>query len=547
MSASPSGSGRARARSPGAGSGLRARRAGGGSTSTAPGAGGASGGGGAASRVSPPRPLRIAFLHPDLGLGGAERLVVDAAAGLARRGHDVTMFTSHYSADRSFAETRQGLFPVIVYGDWMPRQVLNRLHIVFATLRALWLAACVCLGYSRYEVFVCDQISAYVPVLRVLSPRSRILFYCHFPDQLLSARTSALKRAYRVPFDLAEEVTTGMADQVVVNSRFTRGVFDATFKGLAGRVEPDVLYPCIDTASITPLPRPAEALAAGPSFLSINRYERKKDVALAVRALAALRADPARYGADPALVARARLTIAGGYDTRVQENVEYHAELVSMAREAGMAEAVTFLRSFSDEGKRTLLAECTAVVYTPSNEHFGIVPVECMAAGRPVIAVASGGPLESIKDGTTGLLCEPTPEAFAAAMARLMVSDHAARASEGAGEGGGDGDGEGDAPKGSAAMGAAGRRRVEALFSRDAFADRLEGMCRALVGEPPIRYMSAPTLCLCGLTAMSAALTAALFVAMRLRDLATTGRLFAGSGYAGPHDAAWRAAVEEHI
>ena len=90
----------------------------------------------------PPAPaagLRVAFLHPDLGLGGAERLVVDAAAGLRRLGHAVVVFTSHYEASRSFAETRSGAFPVRVYGDWLPRALLGRLHIVFATLRMLWL------------------------------------------------------------------------------------------------------------------------------------------------------------------------------------------------------------------------------------------------------------------------------------------------------------------------------------------------------------------------------------------------------------------------
>ena len=36
--------------------------------------------------------LRIAFLHPDLGIGGAERLVVDAAVALKQKGHDITMY-----------------------------------------------------------------------------------------------------------------------------------------------------------------------------------------------------------------------------------------------------------------------------------------------------------------------------------------------------------------------------------------------------------------------------------------------------------------------
>jgi hypothetical protein len=43
-----------------------------------------------------------------------------------------------------------------------------------------------------------------------------VVFYCHFPDQLLAARTSALKRLYRKPLDWFEEVTTGMATTLLV-------------------------------------------------------------------------------------------------------------------------------------------------------------------------------------------------------------------------------------------------------------------------------------------------------------------------------------------
>ena len=50
----------------------------------------------------------VAVLHPDLGLGGAERLVVDAAAELAARGHEVVVFTGHHDEARCFAETVGG-------------------------------------------------------------------------------------------------------------------------------------------------------------------------------------------------------------------------------------------------------------------------------------------------------------------------------------------------------------------------------------------------------------------------------------------------------
>ena len=80
------------------------------------------------------------------------------------------------------------------------------------------------------------------------------------------------------------------------------------------------------------------------------------------------------------------------------------------------------LRSFTDRQRALLLAAGTAVLYTPPREHFGIVPLEAMAASRPVVASNSGGPCESVVHRETGLLCEPTPVAFAGAMQFLLVS-----------------------------------------------------------------------------------------------------------------------------
>lgn len=51
---------------------------------------------------------KIMFFHPDLGIGGAERLVVDAAVGLQELGHEVTIFTSHRDISHCFDEARDG-------------------------------------------------------------------------------------------------------------------------------------------------------------------------------------------------------------------------------------------------------------------------------------------------------------------------------------------------------------------------------------------------------------------------------------------------------
>lgn len=63
-----------------------------------------------------------------------------------------------------------------------------------------------------------------------------------------------------------------------------------------------------------------------------------------------------------------------------------------------------FLLSVPAQLKSALLNAATLLLYTPSNEHFGIVPLEAMLAGVPVLAANSGGPLETITDSETGWL-----------------------------------------------------------------------------------------------------------------------------------------------
>jgi len=53
---------------------------------------------------------RIVFLHPDLGIGGAERLVIDAAVGLQSLGHKVTILTSHCDRNHCFTEAKDGKY-----------------------------------------------------------------------------------------------------------------------------------------------------------------------------------------------------------------------------------------------------------------------------------------------------------------------------------------------------------------------------------------------------------------------------------------------------
>ena len=81
---------------------------------------------------------------------------------------------------------------------------------------------------------------------------------------------------------------------------------------------------------------------------------------------------------------------------------------------------VEFLGAVPDEGVRELFRRTTAVLL-PGEEDFGIAPVEAQACGRPVVAIARGGALETVIDGVTGVLvADPSSDAFADGIDRVQ-------------------------------------------------------------------------------------------------------------------------------
>jgi glycosyltransferase involved in cell wall biosynthesis len=141
-----------------------------------------------------------------------------------------------------------------------------------------------------------------------------------------------------------------------------------------------ILYPPVNTKRYVPTGQPPEDY-----FLIVSRLIPYKRIDLAVRAFSRL-----------------------GYPLVIVGDGRDRQHLAEMA-----APNVTF-RGWMPHGPEVvdLFQRCRAFIF-PGEEDFGIAPVEAQAAGRPVIAYAAGGALDTVVEGETGVFFrEPTPEAL---------------------------------------------------------------------------------------------------------------------------------------
>ena len=215
---------------------------------------------------------------------------------------------------------------------------------------------------------------------------------------------------------------------------------------------PTLLSPGVDTQRF----RPAAARApySPPVIVHPARLLPWKGVHVTVQALGILR--------DNGVPAQLVLTDTQRIADWDRELDGYRSSIKAQISALDLGDRVE-LRDVSYAEMPALYTSADVVVYPSiAPEPFGLVPVEAMAAGKPVIATRTGGIPESVLDGETGLLVAPNcPDALADALQHLFAD-----------------------PPLSRRMGKAGRRRVLAHFDLHRYLDTLDAWYKSGAPAP---------------------------------------------------------------
>lgn len=342
------------------------------------------------------RILQVTHAYPPT-FGGVESHVWDVAHGLARRGHEVLVLTG--------GRPRPG-------DDDGPVPVLRREGVGVQALLAARAGA----GPAELRPELVDRLRALVdPVVGDFGPDVLHLHNGHhFGPELarvcLGAEAATVNGVHdRVGERLSPQVLDWPWDLVAYASAYLRDALPTTRPAA-------VRWLGIDTAVFSAT-GPVDARLAElprPVVFHPARLLRWKGVDTGVRAFARLRR---RIGGGTlVLCASSDIADAPG------EVESYRRQLTRIADRLGVADAVRFL-SFDRPRIADAYRAADLVWYpTVDDEPLGLVPLEAMATGTPVVVTRSGGMRETVVDGVTGLAVDKgDDEALAEAAARVLT------------------------------------------------------------------------------------------------------------------------------
>jgi glycosyltransferase involved in cell wall biosynthesis len=359
--------------------------------------------------------MDIAIYH-DLPSGGAKRSLYEAVR-LLSRSHNVHLYSLSTAAEE-FCDVRPFVERWTVY-EYRPGALFGR---PFGRMNQVqrWrdlnrlddLSREIATDIDRegYDVVLAEPCMWTQAPLVLRHLETPAIYYCQEPPRgLYDSAVSGYPNAtgwravldridpaiamYRSTLRRLDWEAVRSARVVLVNSRFMRDAIAAIYG-----IEPKVAYLGVDPT----LWRPLLGVERGRYVLSVGAIQPHKGFRFLVESLATIRIDH-----RPPL-----LLVGNAVDPAERQAIEALATRLGVAlRIETLLDEPLLVRRY---------CEAALVAYAPYNEPLGLVPLEAMACGTPVVGVLEGGLPETLLDGVTGLLVERDASTFGAAIEHLF-------------------------------------------------------------------------------------------------------------------------------
>jgi len=357
--------------------------------------------------------MRIALYH-NLHSGGAKRVVNAQIASLATR-HNIVVYS--LVGAMPLSDTRIPVRTEIHRPMPMARSPLGRINPLLRAVDILRLnelarRLAARIDHDGFDVVLVHpcQVTQAPLVLRWL--RTPTLYYCQeLPRQhyepspvrsyyrrgpLASAVDTfdPLPKIHRAVIRIADRRSVVKAKTVAVNSRYSQANVHAAY-GLQAHL----CYLGVDSKAFNLLPRQRER-----TVLSVGALTPLKGFDFIIEAVATIPA-----------AERPQLLVISNYQ---EANERAYLEELAATRGVRLELRV----GIPDTELQAAYASAGCVAYAPVREPFGLVALEAMAAGAPIVAVAEGGVAETVIDGETGLVVPREPFAFGSALQALLAA-----------------------------------------------------------------------------------------------------------------------------
>ncbi|HDQ23092.1 MAG TPA: glycosyltransferase family 4 protein [Candidatus Uhrbacteria bacterium] len=308
--------------------------------------------------------MKVALLHDYLNqAGGAERVLL----ALAELFPDAPIHTLIHDKKRLLGFENKN-----IKTSFLQKMPFSSSHIRWYL--PLMPSAIEQLDLSGHDIVI-SSTSALIKGV-ITHPQTLHICYCHTPTRYLWSEAHQYHKEIKegkivknfLPYILNnlrlwDQVAAQRVNYFIANSNFIA----QRIKNYYNR-ESAVIYPPVDTENFY------TSNELGDYYLIISRLKPYKKVNLAIQAFNKLNIPLKIIGIG-----------------------EEEKKLKKMAKPN-----IEFLGAVSEEEKRSYLSRCLALIH-PQTEDFGITAVEAMASGRPVIAYAEGGSLETVVNGESGI------------------------------------------------------------------------------------------------------------------------------------------------